>query len=184
VTRAVFLDRDGVLNEAILRDGKAFSPSTIEEMTVVEDALPALNALRTNGFRLIVVTNQPDIARGNLSRKHLDAMNAHLRCLLPLDAVEVCAHDNDDLCDCRKPAPGLLLKAAERDGIDLTESFLVGDRWSDIEAGHRAGCRTVLIGNGYGDCFVSQPDAKVRSLRAAVDWILKQAPRQDKKWIA
>jgi D-glycero-D-manno-heptose 1,7-bisphosphate phosphatase len=174
VTRAVFLDRDGVLNEAILRDGKPFSPNTIEEMVFVADAAAALTALRQKGFRLIVVSNQPDIARGKLLRERVDAMNAHLCRALPLDSVEICGHDDEDRCSCRKPAPGLLLKAAARDGIVLSESFMIGDRWRDIEAGRRAGCRTVLIGDGYGESFKSQPDAKARSLSAAVDWILDQ----------
>jgi D-glycero-D-manno-heptose 1,7-bisphosphate phosphatase len=178
VTRAVFLDRDGVLNEAIVRNGKPFSPNAIEEMVVVADALPALSALHLKGFRLVVVTNQPDIARGKLSRERVDAMNAHLCRMLPVDAIEVCGHDNDDGCDCRKPAPGMLLRAAQRDGIELAESFMVGDRWSDIEAGRRAHCRTVLIGDGYGEKAGSPADAEVANLRAAVDWIINQPIRR------
>jgi D-glycero-D-manno-heptose 1,7-bisphosphate phosphatase len=177
MTRAVFLDRDGVLNKAILRNGKPFSPDTVAEMEIVADAAAALDQLRRHGFRLIVATNQPDIARGRLTRRQVDAMNDHLRSRLPLDAVEVCAHDDPDRCDCRKPAPGLLLRAAQRDGIVLRDSFMVGDRWRDIEAGHRAQCRTVLIGDGYGETFKSQPDVAVGSISEAVAWILKQPAR-------
>jgi D-glycero-D-manno-heptose 1,7-bisphosphate phosphatase len=174
MTRAVFLDRDGVLNEAFVRNGKPYSPDTIEEMVIVPDAASALGRLREHGFRLIVATNQPDIARGRLKREQVEAMNAHLRRSLPLDAVEVCTHDDADDCDCRKPKPGLLLRAAEREGITLDESFMVGDRYRDIEAGHSAHCRTILIGDGYGEKFKAQPDAKFGTLTEAVDWIIKQ----------
>jgi D-glycero-D-manno-heptose 1,7-bisphosphate phosphatase len=174
MTRAVFLDRDGVLNKAFIRNGKPFSPDTVEEMIIVPDAADALNRLRRHGFRLIVATNQPDIARKRLTREQVDAMNGHLRSKLPLDAVEVCTHDDADNCDCRKPKPGLLLNAAKRDGIALDESFMVGDRYRDIEAGHSAGCRTILIGDGYGETFKAQPDATFATLSEAADWILKQ----------
>jgi len=174
MTRAVFLDRDGVLNKAFIRDGNPFSPDTVDEMIIVPDAAQALNRLRQHGFRLIVATNQPDIARKRLTREQVDAMNGHLRSNLPLDAVEVCTHDDADNCACRKPKPGLLLHAAQRDGIALDESFMVGDRYRDIEAGHSAGCRTILIGDGYGETFKAQPDAKFATLSEAADWILKQ----------
>lgn len=173
--RAVFLDRDGVLNKAYVRNGKPYSPDTIEEMIIVPDAAEALDRLRRHGFRLIVATNQPDIARGRMTRGEVDAMNAHLRSKLPsLDEIEMCVHDDANNCDCRKPKPGMLLRAAERDGIALAESFMVGDRYRDIEAGHSAGCRTILVGNGYGEVFKAQPDAIVSSLSEAADWILRQ----------
>ena len=132
------------------------------------------SALTLESGRLIVATNQPDIARKRLTREQVDAMNAHLRSKLPLDAIEVCAHDDVDNCDCRKPKPGLLLNAAKRDGIALDESFMIGDRYRDIEAGHSAGCRTILIGDGYGETFKVQPDAKFGILAEAAEWILKQ----------
>jgi D-glycero-D-manno-heptose 1,7-bisphosphate phosphatase len=172
--RAVFLDRDGVLNAAFVRNGKAYSPDTIEEMIIPPDVPPALARLRAHGFRLVVATNQPDVARGRLTQEQVDAMNAYLRGKLPLDAVEVCAHDDVDRCDCRKPGAGLLLRAAHRDGIALDESFMVGDRIRDIEAGRRAHCRTILIGDAYGEPFTTQPDAKFATLGEAADWILKQ----------
>ena len=174
MTRAVFLDRDGVLNKADIRNGKPYSPDSVQEMIIVPDAAEALGRLRAHGFRLIVATNQPDIARKRLTREQVDAMNAHLRSALPLDAIEVCAHDDADRCDCRKPKPGLLLNAANRDGIALDKSFMVGDRYRDIEAGHSAGCRTILIGDGYGETFKAQPNAKFATLSEAADWILQQ----------
>lgn len=177
--RAVFLDRDGVLNKAYVRDGKPYSPDTIEEMVIPPDAAEALGRLRQHGFRLIVATNQPDIRRGRLTRADVDAMNGHLFSKLPLDAIEICPHDDADHCNCRKPKPGLLLQAAEREGIDLAQSFMIGDRYRDIEAGHSAGCRTILIGDGYGETFKAQPDATVSTLTQAADWILKQPVTKD-----
>jgi D-glycero-D-manno-heptose 1,7-bisphosphate phosphatase len=172
--KAVFLDRDGVLNEALVRDGKPFSPMTIAEVVVPPDVPEALVRLRRGGFRLIMVTNQPNIARGSQSRDAVCAINRHLQDLLRLDAVEICEHDNADNCDCRKPKPGMLLRAAARDRVTLATSFLLGDRWRDIEAGRRAGCRTILIGSGYGEAQKSRPDVAVATVGEAADWILAQ----------
>ena len=174
MTRAVFLDRDGVLNEAVVRNGRPYPPAGLEELVIVADAGAALGLLQGAGYRLVVATNQPDIARGTTPRERVTELNRYLQDRLPLDAVEVCEHDDADQCACRKPAPGLLTRAAARDGIDLAASFMVGDRWRDIEAGRRAGCRTVLIGDGYGEAFKSLPDTAVRSLTDAAAWILAQ----------
>ena len=173
MSRAVFLDRDGVVNKAIIHDGKPYSPMRLEEMIIMPGAAELLRALRAKGFKLVIVTNQPDVARGKIPRSTVDAMNRYLCSVLPLDAVEVCDHDNADNCDCRKPKPGMLIRAARRNAIELGESFMVGDRWSDIEAGRRAQCRTILIGDGYGEQQMSQPDVVVPSLREAAEWILR-----------
>lgn len=172
--KAVFLDRDGVLNEALVRDGKPFSPMSIDEVVIPPNVPAALALLRQNGFRLVMVTNQPDIARGAQSREKVYEINNYLRELLQIDAAEVCEHDDPDHCDCRKPKPGMLLRAAARDGIALAESFMVGDRWRDIEAGRRAGCRTILLGNGYDEGLKSPPDAAFATLDEAANWILAQ----------
>src|SRR4051794_884804 len=172
MTRAVFLDRDGVLNEAVVRDGNPYPPETIEELVIVPDAADSLALLRRRGFRLIMVTNQPDIARGKVSRKLVDEMNRYVCTMLSIDAVEMCHHDDADHCDCRKPQPGMLLRAARRDDIMLTESFMLGDRWRDVEAGRRAGCRTILIGDGYAEGLKSTPDVIVANLTEATNWIL------------
>jgi len=175
----VCLDRDGVLNKTYVRGGKPYSPDTIEEMIIFPDAAEALERLRQHGFRLIMATNQPDIARGRLTRAQVEAMNEYLASKVALDAIEVCTHDDSDHCDCRKPKPGLLVRAAKREGIDLSQSFMVGDRYRDIEAGHGAGCRTILMGDGYGETFKVQPDVIVRALTEAADWILKQPVNKD-----
>jgi len=177
--RAVFLDRDGVLNKTYLRDGKPYSPDTIEEIIIFPDAAEALKRLREHGFHLVMATNQPDVARGRLTREQVDAMNEYLASELPLDEIEVCPHGDADRCECRKPKPGLLLQAAKRDGIDLSQSFMVGDRYRDVEAGHSAGCRTILMGGGYGEAFKVQPDVIVRTLTEAADWILNQPTNKD-----
>jgi len=172
--RAVFLDRDGVLNEAIVRDGKPYPPASIEELVVVPDAARALARLRRAGYRLVVVTNQPDVARGGQRREVVEAINQFLLDALPLDEVRVCYHDDPDQCSCRKPAPGLLLQAPDH---DLPQSTIVGDRWRDIEAGRRAGIgAAVLIERGYREAMRSEPDARVSSLTEAVDWILAPNP--------
>jgi len=174
MVRAVFLDRDGVLNKAIVREGKPYSPATLEDLVVPPDAERALRALHNRGLRLVMVTNQPDIARGKVRRETVQQINQYLCRALPIDAVEVCEHDDADDCECRKPRPGMLLRAAERDKILLSESFMVGDRWRDIEAGRRAGCRTILIGDGYAEGLKSAPDIAVANLSEAADWILGQ----------
>lgn len=174
--RAVFLDRDGVLNQAILRDGKPYPPSGVDELKIVAGAAEALRDLKQAGFLSIVVTNQPDIARGTQDRAAVDAIHQALRETLPLDDFFVCPHDDSDHCDCRKPLPGLLLRAAQKYAIDMPHSFMIGDRWRDVGAGASAGCATVWIDYGYREKRPSvEPSATVDSIRAAADWILSQA---------
>jgi len=180
MTRAVFLDRDGVLNHAVLRDGKPHPPEDAAAMTIVAGAADALLRLRERDFRLIVVTNQPDVARGTQRRDVVEAMNDKLRAALPVDEVLVCWHDGDD-CDCRKPKPGALLDAARRHGIDLGQSFLVGDRWRDIEAGQRAGVRCLFIDHGYEERQPEGTFVRVDSIVGAAEEILRMSavPRVD-----
>jgi D-glycero-D-manno-heptose 1,7-bisphosphate phosphatase len=174
---AVFLDRDGVLNEAILRNGKPYPPRDLSELVITHGARTALEELKREGFLLIVVTNQPDVARGKANRAEVDKINAQLAAILPLDAIEVCEHDDKEQCDCRKPKPGMILRAREKLGVDMARSFMVGDRWRDIEAGRRAGCRTILIGDGYGETFPCAPTIKLASLAGAASWIIQTSGR-------
>lgn len=171
--RAVFLDRDGVLNRAYLRDGKPHPPSRLEELEILPGVEEACRALREAGLTLIVVTNQPDIRRGTLRPELSDEIHAALRARLPLDDVRVCPHDDGDGCACRKPAPGLLVEAARDWGIALSSSVMVGDRWRDVESGRRAGCRTVFVDHGYPEQRPRDPDLIVPSLADAVPWILE-----------
>src|SRR6185503_11845151 len=147
------------------------SPRQLSEMQIAPGAAEALECLRAAGFTLIVVTNQPEVARGKISIETLDAMHAALRAQLPIDDIRVCLHDSGDGCDCRKPRPGMILDAARDSGIELTSSYLIGDRWRDVEAGRRAGCRTILIDYGYDEPEVP-PDYRARSIRDAADWVL------------
>ena len=174
--RAVFLDRDGVLTRPLVRDGRPYAPMSAAEMEIEPEAPEALASLRRAGFLLIVASNQPDVARGTLAREDVDAMHRALAGTLPLDDIFVCCHDDADACDCRKPRPGMLIEAARKYGIELTASFLIGDRWRDIDAGRAAGCRTVWIDRGYGERQPAHPpDVSVASLAEAVRWILERA---------
>jgi D-sedoheptulose 7-phosphate isomerase len=172
--RAVFLDRDGVLNEAVVRDGKPSPPADAASLRILAGAAKALARLKERGYLLLVVTNQPDVARGNQKRDVIEQMNRLLRAELPLDDVLTCYHDDADDCECRKPRPGLIQEAVQRHGIDLGHSYLIGDRWRDIDAGANAGCKTILIDRGYTEqAPATSPDVSVGSLSDAVDWILK-----------
>jgi D-glycero-D-manno-heptose 1,7-bisphosphate phosphatase len=170
--RAVFLDRDGVLNRAIVRDGKPHPPRSLAELEIFSEAFSACADLRASGFSLIMVTNQPDVSRGTQALEAVEQINRAVSDALSLDDVRVCYHDDADRCDCRKPAPGLLLAAARDLDIDLENSFMIGDRWKDIEAGRIARCKTILIAYDYSERQAEGFDAKVASLTAAVDWIL------------
>ena len=171
--RAVFLDRDGVINRAMVRQRRPYPPSTPAELEVLPGVDRALTALKQAGFLLIVVTNQPDVARGTTQKEVVEAINLSLASKLPIDEFFTCFHDNVDDCECRKPKPGALLAAAEKHGIDLAASFMVGDRWRDIEAGYRAGCQTLFIDYGYDEKQPDQFDFKVSSLLEAATEILK-----------
>jgi D-glycero-D-manno-heptose 1,7-bisphosphate phosphatase len=172
--RAVFLDRDGVLNRAILRHGKPYPPANVAEFEILPGVVEACRVLKEAGFVLIVVTNQPDVARGTQQRSVVEAINQTLLSSVPLDDIKVCYHDDGDQCSCRKPLPGLLIEAAREWQIDLSASFMVGDRWKDIESGLKAGCRTILIDVDYGEEMLSAPDHRVHSLAEVPAWILSQ----------
>jgi D-glycero-D-manno-heptose 1,7-bisphosphate phosphatase len=180
LTRAVFLDRDGVLNEAVIREGKPYPPDSPHELRIVAGAGDALARLKSLGLKLIVVTNQPDVARGKQSSAAVDEIHEHMRRTLPVDEFRSCFHDDADRCGCRKPLPGLILEGARQHGVDPTRSFMIGDRWRDVDAGAAAGCRTIWIDAGYRERGPSAPpDAKVRSLTEAVDWIVSEIQAEE-----
>jgi len=173
VKRAVFLDRDGVLNETVVRDGKPYPPSDLASLRIIPGTREALARLKERGYFLLGITNQPDVARGNQSRETVDKINHNLRTELGLDDLLTCYHDDADECDCRKPRPGLIHQASKQYGIDLQNSYLIGDRWRDIDAGTSAGCKTILIDYGYRErAPASTPNKRVGTLAEAVDWIL------------
>ena len=178
VTRsAVFLDRDGVLNRPIIRNGLPFPPATLEEFELYADIAEHCAQLKKAGFLLVVVTNQPDVGRGTQRREMVEAMNRKLRDAVPsLDAIEVCYHagaSHGEPCDCRKPKPGMLFRAAANHAIDLQRSFFIGDRWRDVDCAHAAGCRAVFIDHGYNESLRQQPAFTVTTLGEAVAVVLR-----------
>jgi D-glycero-D-manno-heptose 1,7-bisphosphate phosphatase len=173
--RAVFLDRDGVINRALERDGKPYPPARLEDFEILPDVPESCARLKASGYLLIVVTNQPDVGRGTLPQGTVEAIHAFMRGQLPLDRVEVCFHPGmgKSDCNCRKPKPGMLLRAAQELGIDLARSWMIGDRWRDIDCGHAAGCHTIFIDRGYAEALHQQPDFRAASLADGVDMILR-----------
>ena len=172
--RAVFLDRDGVINAAVVRDGKPYPPANAEEFRLLPGVPEACAQLKEAGFLLVVATNQPDVGRGTQTRENVEAIHSVMCSLLPIDRVEVCYDaGGSDSSEFRKPAPGMLFRAAKLLGIDLTCSFMVGDRWSDVDCGAAAGCSTIFIDYGYSESLRHLPDFRVRSLQEAATLILQ-----------
>lgn len=172
---AVFLDRDGVINRALVRDGKPYPPSGIDEFEILPGVSEACTRLKAAGFVLVVATNQPDVGRGSMAQETVDALHARMLAKLPLDRVEVCFHSGEGTsdCQCRKPRPGMLLRAAQELNIDLSHSFMIGDRWRDIDCGHAAGCTTILVDYAYDEALRMPPHYRVRSLLEAAEVVLK-----------
>lgn len=170
--RAVFLDRDGVLNKLLVKEGRPYPPAGREELEILPGVDQACARLKEAGFLLIVVTNQPDVARGTLKKETVEDINSALCERLELDGVYVCYHDDGDRCVCRKPKPGLLFKASRDWQIDLSSSIMIGDRWRDVEAGLNAGCRTMFIDYGYQEELRRPPHRSVGSLAEAARYIL------------
>ena len=173
VKRAVFLDRDGVINRAVVRDGKPYPPASLNEFELLPGVETAVQALRQAGFLIIVVTNQPDVATGIQQQEVVEAMHFRLLEAEICDDVKVCYHTDADDCDCRKPKPGMLIKAANERQVDLGRSFMVGDRWRDVAAGKAAGCYTFFIDYQYQEKRADNPDEVVASLEEASMLITK-----------
>lgn len=169
---AVFLDRDGVINRTFVVSGKPYAPRQLADFRLLPGSAAAIDSLAAAGYPVFVFTNQPDIGNGLVDPAVVEAMHDRLRRKLRIDDIFCCPHRQDEGCACRKPAPGMLTAAAERYGLDLASSIVVGDRSSDMEAGRRAGCRTVFVDRGYSETLRVRPDVVVRSLPAAVRHIL------------
>lgn len=171
--RAVFLDRDGVLNRAVIVNGHPHPPASVAEFELLPGVAEACRVLKEHGFLLIVVTNQPDVGRGTQGQAVVEAMHRRLCAELPIDHVEVCYDPGQGVpSDFRKPAPGMVLRAARDFHVDLGASFLVGDRWRDIDCGHAAGCKTIFVDHGYAETLRHAPDHRVASLREAAELIV------------
>jgi len=177
--KAVFLDSDGVINTAIVRDGKAYSPTTVDALIIPNEVKPALARLKNAGFMLLCVTNKPDVARGLMTQENVDAIVAKLRHELPLDDIFLCMSP-DEASPCYKPNPGLLLEGAKKYAIDLKKSYMIGDRYRDVGAGQNAGCKkTIWINRHYNEPDPSPAaDFTANSLKEAVDWLLSSEEKE------
>jgi D-glycero-D-manno-heptose 1,7-bisphosphate phosphatase len=174
--RAIFLDRDGVINRPLLRAGKPYPPSSLAEFEILPGVSEACQALKVLGFLLVIATNQPDVGRGILARDSVEAIHRWLLQQLPIDRVMTCYHGGaarGDPCHCRKPQPGMLFQAAEALKIDLANSFMIGDRWRDVDCGFNAGCKTVFIDWGYEEKLKREPDFRARDLLGAAQLIVQ-----------
>ena len=191
MNRAAFLDRDGVLNVLVYRpeEGIWDSPYRLEEFKLVAGAAEAVRLLKELGLLAIVVSNQPGVAKGKCTLEFLELLNQKIREELAregafLDDIYYCLHHSDGvvrpyarICECRKPKPGLLFKAAKDHNVDLASSYLVGDRPADVEAGRSAGCKTIMV-EDYAvaqdsDAFI-QPAFRASTLLAAARLIERQ----------
>lgn len=171
----MFLDRDGVINRAVVRDGKPYPPATLDEFELLPGVERTALALRKAGFLIVVVTNQPDVATGAQQLEVVEAMHRKLLAEQICDDVKACYHTDADGCDCRKPKPGMLIESAREWQIDLTRSFMVGDRWRDVAAGKAAGCYTFFVDYQYRERCVDKPDAVVASMEDAGRLILQNS---------
>jgi len=178
LARAIFFDRDGVLNKSLLIDGLPQAPATLSEFEIYPEARALLNSLRGLGYFIFVVTNQPNVAKGIHARENVEALNKSLVANLGVDEIFTCYHRDEDACACRKPKPGSLFDAARKYGLDLSACYMVGDRWRDIEAGRNAGCTTIWIDRGYRERTPEQQDFQTSSLTGAVQWILGRSQHQ------
>jgi len=176
---AVFLDRDGVLNQPIVRDGRPYPPSRVDDFELYDDVADGCARLKAAEFLLVVITNQPDVGRGSQTRKAVEAMHAKMQLALPsIDRIEICYHAGGrygDPCDCRKPRPGLILRAAAKLKIDLRGSYVIGDRWRDIDCARAAGCRAIFIERAYQESLREPPDFTVTNFNEAVTALLRDA---------
>jgi D-glycero-D-manno-heptose 1,7-bisphosphate phosphatase len=175
--KAVFLDRDGVLNAPEIRNGRTYAPTSIDAFRILPGAIEAVQKLHDAGYFTIVVTNQPDLTTGKVDAQTVAAFHQCLQAAMPLDDIMICPHVNEDNCECRKPKPGLLIQAAEKHEIDLAQSFLVGDLWRDIDAAHAAGCTSYFVDYGYDEPLRQEPNYIVRDLLEASRLIITQNKR-------
>ena len=166
--KAVFLDRDGVINKAFIKNGLPESPNSLSELEILPGVKESISRLKKLNFICLVVTNQPDVQRGKIKKNTIIKMNNFLKKKIELDDIFVCYHDDQDNCNCRKPKPGLLLQASKKWNVDLKKSFLVGDRWRDIQAGKKVGCTTIYLDYNYKDIKPKNPNFTTDTLLNAV----------------
>ena len=173
MVKAVFLDRDGVINANLVRNGKPVAPTSLAEFRILPGAADAVRRLKDANFLTIVVTNQPDVRTGLTPKATMEAMHDEIRRQMPIDDFFICFHVDADNCACRKPKPGLILDAARKHNIDLASSYIVGDRWRDVLAGQASGCKTIFVDYGFVQDQSVTADQTVKSLAEAAGLILK-----------
>ena len=169
----IFLDRDGVINEVNLVDGKPHPPKNLEQLKILPGVNDSLVCLKNAGYLLIIVTNQPDVARGMTRKTTVEDINRFISNSLPIDDIYTCFHDANDHCGCRKPLPGAIISAKSKWDINIANSFMIGDRWKDVEAGIAAGCKTVFIDCKYNEKRPPTFDFKANDLQSATRFILE-----------
>lgn len=164
--KAVFFDRDGVINKSIVKNNKPYPPSSISEFVWNGNIIEIIEKLNQKGYKTIIFTNQPDVARGTQSLEKVEEIHDKIKKETLIDEIYSCYHDSQDNCDCRKPKPGMLLSAQKKYGINLKQSYVIGDRWKDIEAGKQVGCKTIFIDYNYDEKISSKPDYTVANINA------------------
>ena len=173
MNKAVFLDRDGVINKPIVIEGKSYAPQSLKDFKIFPKVKVAVKKLRNNGFKVFVISNQPDIGNKLIKKKTLNQMHKLLKSKVPVNKIYFCPHTRNDKCKCRKPNPGMIIKASKDSGILLKESYVIGDRKTDIDAGLKAGCKTIFVNHNYVEKKPTKQEKTVKSLHAAVKYILK-----------
>lgn len=172
--RAVFFDRDGIVNKAIVRNGKPYSPQALDELELYEETCEFVSFLSKRATQAFVVTNQPDVARKKIDWDTLDSIHEAINANMNFTEIFVCPHDDFDRCNCRKPKPGAIFELAKKYKIDLKESFVIGDRWKDVVAGKAAGCKTIFVDWQYDETCNANPDFSVSSLLDCFNIIKRQ----------
>ena len=175
--KAIFLDRDGIINKVVLKKGKPAPPIDFNEFELTEGIVETLQVLKQAGYLLIIFTNQPDVRRGDQTQTRVEAFHRHIQEILPIDRVYVCYHDSQDNCDCRKPKPGMLKQAQQDFNIDFQKSFVVGDRWRDVDAGNAVGCRTLFMDYQYDESLRTQPSFIIHKIRQVLDIVPDTQPK-------
>ena len=154
-------------------DGKSYAPRSLKDFKIFPKVKSDIKKLKNRGFKVFVITNQPDIGNKLLKKKTLNEMHSLLKTKVPIDKIYFCPHTKNDRCKCRKPKPGMIIKASNNLKIRLKESYVIGDRKTDIDAGLKAGCKTIFVNNNYYEKRPTKQEKTVKSLHAAVKYILK-----------
>ena len=171
--KAIFIDRDGVINKIFIKNNLPFSPPSFDLLEILPGVKESILRLKKLNFVCLLITNQPDVSRGKIEKKTIIKMNNYLKDEIKLDDIFVCYHDDHDKCKCRKPKPGLLLDASKKWDINLKKRYMIGDRWRDIGAGISVGCKTIFIDYDYKETKPKNPDFTTDSLLNAVHLIEK-----------